>query len=125
MLLKLGLIAIALLVGSVVVFQTAGQVFQDPDERPGIRLNEEVTRTNRTAGRLDNSFANVLPPMPVRRNVSFALPGGQASSVAPRSSVLGDSDGVGRDILVGGSDYPVRNGIGSAHGALTSGPVSG
>ena len=93
MLLKLGLIAIALLVGSVVVFQTAGQVFQDPDERPGIRLNEEVTRTNRTAGRLDNSFANVLPPMPVRRNVSFTLPDGQASSVAPRSSVLSDSDG--------------------------------
>ncbi len=76
MLIRIGLIAIAVIVAGVIVVQNLGQMLQDPNERPATRLTEEVTRTNRTAGRLDSSFANVLPPVPPGRNVSMALPGG-------------------------------------------------
>ena len=64
MLIRMGLIAIAVIVAGVIVVQNVGAVLQDPNERPATRLTEEVTRTNRTAGRLDSSFANVLPPVP-------------------------------------------------------------
>ena len=76
MLIRMGLIAIAVIVAGVIVVQNVGAVLQDPNERPATRLTEEVTRTNRTAGRLDSSFANVLPPVPPGRNVSRALPDG-------------------------------------------------
>ena len=75
MLIKMGLIAIAVIVAGVIVVQNIGQVVQDPNERPATKLTEEVTRTNRTAGRLDSSFASVLPPIPPAQNVSLALPG--------------------------------------------------
>ncbi len=75
MLIKMGLIAIAFVVAGVIVVQNIGQVVQDPNERPATRLTEEVTRTNRTSGRLDSSFASVLPPVPPAQNVSMALPG--------------------------------------------------
>ncbi len=76
MLIKMGLIAIAFIVAGVIVAQTVGHLAQDPNERPATRLTEEVTRTNRTAGRLDSSFANVLPPAPPGQNISMTLPGG-------------------------------------------------
>ncbi len=76
MLIKMGLIAIAAIVAGVIIVQTIGHLWQDPNERPATRLTEEVTRTNRTAGRLDSSFANVLPPVPPGRNISMTLPGG-------------------------------------------------
>ena len=75
MLIKMGLIAIAIVVAGIVGMQNIGQAFQDPNERPATRLTEEVTRTNRTAGRLDSSFASVLPPVPPGQNISMALPG--------------------------------------------------
>lgn len=83
MLIKMGLIAIAVIVAGVIVMQTIGQLAQDPNERPATRLTEEVTRTNRTAGRLDSSFANVLPPVPPGQNVSMALPSGGAANTTP------------------------------------------
>ena len=92
MLLRMGLIGIALVVAAVVVFQNVGNVFQDPNERPAIRLTEEVTRTNRTASRLDSSFANVLPPALPAQNVSMALPASQPGSGISRQ-VVPDGDG--------------------------------
>lgn len=80
MLVRFGLIGIALVVAAVVLVQTAGQLSPDPNERPAVRLTEEVTRTNRTAGRLDTSFANVLPPSPPGQSVSMSLPGGASGA---------------------------------------------
>ena len=97
MLVRLGLIGIALVVAAVVVVQTAAHIFPDPNERPAVRLTEEVTRTNRTAGWLDTSFANVLPPSPPAQTVSMTLPGGSpgetnASPGAPSQPGTADDE---------------------------------